>query len=67
MFRDPSSYFRRYADLDDDEAVATARRIWNEINGVNLRDNIAPTRGRARLILEKGPDHAVRRVLLRRL
>jgi type I pantothenate kinase len=67
VFRDPSSYFRRYADLDDDEAVATAGRIWSEINGVNLRENIAPTRGRARLILEKGPDHAVRRVLLRRL
>lgn len=67
VFRDPSSYFRRYADLDAGEAAATARRIWNEINGVNLRDNIAPTRGRARLILEKGADHAVRRVLLRRL
>jgi type I pantothenate kinase len=67
VFRDPSSYFRRYADLDHGEAVATAGRIWREINGVNLRENIAPTRGRARLILEKGPDHAVRRVLLRRL
>jgi type I pantothenate kinase len=67
VFRDPSSYFRRYADLDHDEAVATAGRIWREVNGVNLRENIAPTRGRARLILEKGPDHAVRRVLLRRL
>jgi type I pantothenate kinase len=67
VFRDPTSYFRRYADLDHDEAVATGERIWREINGVNLRENIAPTRGRARLILEKGPDHAVRRVLLRRL
>jgi type I pantothenate kinase len=67
VFRDPSSYFRRYADLDRDEAVATARRIWRDINGLNLRENIAPTRGRARLVLEKGRDHAVRRVLLRRI
>jgi len=67
VFRDPSSYFRRYADLDHDEAVETARVIWRDINGLNLRENIAPTRGRARLILEKGPDHAVRRVLLRRI
>jgi type I pantothenate kinase len=67
VFRDPSSYFRRYADLDRDEAVETARGIWRDINGRNLRENIAPTRGRARLILEKGPDHAVRRVLLRRI
>jgi len=67
VFRDPASYFRRYADLTAAEAEATARDIWTRINGANLRRNIAPTRGRARLILEKGPDHAVRRVLLRRL
>jgi type I pantothenate kinase len=67
VFRDPSSYFRRYSDLDDRDAAATARRIWDETNGLNLRENIAPTRGRARLILEKGSDHLMRRVLLRRL
>jgi type I pantothenate kinase len=67
VFRDPSSYFRRYGDLDRAAAVATARVIWRETNGVNLHQNIAPTRSRARLILEKGPDHAVGRVLLRRV
>jgi type I pantothenate kinase len=67
VFRHPSSYFRRYTELDDEEAVETARHIWRDINGRNLRENIAPTRGRARLILEKGPDHSVRRVLLRRV
>jgi type I pantothenate kinase len=67
VFRDPASYFRRYAELSDGDAEATARGIWHDINGANLRENIAPTRERARLILEKGPDHAVRRVLLRRL
>jgi type I pantothenate kinase len=67
IFRDPASYFHRYAALSDDEAVGTAREIWRSINGVNLRENIAPTRERARLILEKGADHAVRRVRLRRV
>ncbi len=67
VFRDPRSYFHRYASLDDEEATATARRIWREINGVNLLENIMPTRERARLLLEKGPDHAVRRVRLRRI
>lgn len=66
-FRDPKAYFHRYAALSRDEAVETARRIWREINGVNLGENIAPTRTRADLILEKGPEHAVRRVLLRKL
>jgi len=67
VFRDPRSYFHRYASLDRDEALATARRIWLEINGVNLAENIGPTRERARLLLEKGADHAVRRVRLRRI
>ncbi len=65
VFRDPTSYFHRYAALDDAEAVETAREIWRTINGVNLRENIRPTRERARLVLEKGADHAVRRVRLR--
>ena len=66
-FRDRASYFRRYADLSEDEARQVATRIWNEINAVNLRANIAPTRGRARLILEKGGNHLVQSVRLRKL
>ncbi len=65
VFRDPRSYFHRFSSLTDAQAVETARDIWRTINGVNLRDNIFPTRERARLILEKGPEHAVRRVRLR--
>lgn len=67
VFRDPRSYFHRFADLTDAEAEATARQIWATINGVNLRENIRPTRGRARLILEKASDHSVQRVRLRRM
>ena len=44
-----------------------AGQIWDEINGPNLRENILPTRERAHLILEKGPDHAVRKIRLRKL
>ena len=67
VFRDPRSYFHRYASLSEAQATETARGIWREINGVNLRENIQPTKERARLVLEKGPDHAVRRVRLRTL
>ncbi len=66
-FRDPSSYFRRYADLDHDAAVKRAEELWDTINGPNLTQNIAPTRGRASVVLYKGPDHAVERVRLRKL
>jgi type I pantothenate kinase len=67
VFRNPSSYFHRYADLTADEAHKTARHLWQTINLVNLRENVLPTRDRAHLVLEKGRDHAVRRVLLRKL
>ena len=67
VFQNPSSYFHRYAALTPAESEATARRIWESINLVNLRQNVLPTRERAHLILEKGRDHAVRRVRLRKL
>jgi type I pantothenate kinase len=67
VFRDPSSYFHRFTQLAPAEAAETARHIWNTINLPNLRQNVAPTRDRAHLILEKGRDHAVRRVKLRKL
>jgi len=66
-FRDPRSYFSRYATLTDSEADRTAAGIWTQINGRNLVENILPTRTRADLILGKGPDHAVQRVWLRKL
>ena len=66
-FRDPKSYFRRYAELSDEEARSTALSIWNRINLPNLRDNIFPTRPRADLILTKGESHGIESVALRRL
>ena len=65
-FRDPSSYFHHYSRLSVEEAEHVATQIWREINGVNLRENIQPTRERAHLILEKGTDHSVQRVRLRK-
>jgi type I pantothenate kinase len=66
-FRDPRSYFHRFADLEDAAADAMALDIWQRINGPNLRQNILPTRSRADLILRKGPAHTVDEVLLRKL
>jgi type I pantothenate kinase len=65
VFKDPRSYFHRYASLTNDQAIETAQDIWRTINGVNLRENIRPTRDRARLVFEKGPAHAVTRIRLR--
>jgi type I pantothenate kinase len=66
-FRDPLSYFRRYAELGEAEAIQVADGLWNRINLVNLRENIVPTRQRASLILKKGASHRIEEVALRRL
>lgn len=66
-FANPESYFHRFAELTEAQAVQTARGFWNDINLPNLRENVAPTRSRARLILHKGPEHTVERVLLRKI
>ncbi len=66
-FRDPVSYFHRYSQVSQEEALKVAKGLWENINLVNLRENIKPTRPRADLILRKGPDHFVERVALRKL
>jgi type I pantothenate kinase len=66
-FRDPESYFRRYAALNEQEAVAQAESIWAQINEPNLERNIRPTLGRASLVLRKGADHNVTGIRLRKV
>ena len=66
-FRDPQSYFHRYALIPKEEALVIAERLWSRINLVNLRENILPTRPRADLVLRKGPSHRIEQVALRRL
>ncbi|MCT8626862.1 type I pantothenate kinase [Glaesserella parasuis] len=65
-FSDPHSYFHHYSKLSEQEAITTASTIWDEINGLNLRKNILPSRERANLILVKGEDHAIETVKLRK-
>ncbi|WP_037288793.1 type I pantothenate kinase [Saccharibacillus sacchari] len=66
-FREPLSYFHRYADLNKQEAVERASQIWESINLLNLNENILPTRQRADLILRKGRDHRIHEVYLREI
>ncbi|MCW3156933.1 type I pantothenate kinase [Micropruina sp. KQZ13P-5] len=66
-FRDPASYFRRYAQMTQAEALHTAETFWDTINGPNLELNIRPTRGRATAILRKGEDHRVNWVRIRKV
>lgn len=65
-FQDELSYFKKYAQLSLDESIEISKRIWKEINYVNLLQNILPTRNRADLILHKGNNHHVDRIHLRK-
>ena len=67
VFTDLRSYFHKYSALTDAEALSTARRIWREVNYVNLKENIEPTRERAHLILRKDDKHEIASVWLRKL
>ncbi|KQV20252.1 type I pantothenate kinase [Rhizobium sp. Root1203] len=66
-FRDPNSFFHRYASISEDEALSIAEGLWENINLKNLRENILPTRPRADLILRKGQNHLTEQVALRKL
>src|SRR5690606_35604754 len=66
-FRDPKSFFKRFAELSESAAIGTAETIWKNINLPNLRENILPTRSRADLVLKKGADHAIHEVALRKI
>lgn len=65
-FTKPGSYFSHYTKLSNQAALDKAEGIWSSINGLNLEQNILPTRERAHLILRKGGDHMVEEVLLRK-
>ena len=66
-FSNPKSFFHRYASLSEEQARATARDVWNRINGPNLTENVLPTRSRATLVLRKDAHHAVDSILLRKI
>jgi len=66
-FKDPASYFHRYAEIAENVALDRAKEIWRTINLPNLMENIISTKSRATLVLQKGEKHRVERVLLRKI
>jgi len=66
-FKDPTSFFRRFAEMSPEEAGEFGRMVWRTINLPNLLENVLPTRGRADLVLKKGKSHLIETVQLRRV
>ncbi|MDG2497418.1 MAG: type I pantothenate kinase [Aquiluna sp.] len=67
-FLNPKSYFHQLtSELSRDEAIARAASFWKDINLPNLIENIEPTRSRATLVMQKGEEHRVERVQVRKI
>jgi len=62
--RTSNAFYRQFAGLSDDEAAAFARDVWSSINGVNLEENILPSREHADAVLVKDHDHTVQRLVV---
>lgn len=66
-FKHPDAYFKKYADLSDEKAEEIAQSIWQKINKKNLDLNINPTKNRATIIINKGKDHQVDSVQMKKI
>ena len=67
-FTDPKSYFHDLTKtMNQEQAIDRAAMTWREINLPNLKANILPTKNRATAVLQKGDNHRVKSVLLRKV
>ncbi|MGP1956289.1 MAG: type I pantothenate kinase [Arsenophonus sp. NC-PE1-MAG3] len=65
-FSNPNTYFYYYSKLEKKEAINTAKTIWEEINKINLKENIIPTKKRVNLIMTKDSNHSITNIRLRK-
>lgn len=64
---DPEAFFYRFCKMTSRETLNLANQVWTDVNEENLKKNIFPFKNRARLILEKGENHSVQFVRLRKI
>lgn len=63
----PDLFMHQFSSLEDQTAMQYAKEIWKDINELNLVQNILPFKERAKLILQKGQNHSVEKILLRKI
>lgn len=64
-FTKKESYFAQFYQLSKNKLISIAASKWNQINKINLKQNILPTKKHAHLILKKGPNHKIDSILLK--
>jgi type I pantothenate kinase len=60
---DPMSFYATFAELTDKRLKELANATWDTINGVNLRQHIAPSKRNADFVVTKSMDHSVVKLL----
>lgn len=60
-----NSHFSQYSPLSMDKLISAASSTWNQINILNLKKHILPTKKHAHLILNKGINHTIDSILLK--
>lgn len=60
-----NSYFNQYAFFSEKKATSIALNLWKEINVLNLKKYILPTKERANLIIVKKKNHVVKLIKIR--
>lgn len=63
---DETSFFKQWVDMPRETALLLAEKVWRDINLINLKENIEPTRHRAHCVLTKGSDHSIKSIKVRR-
>ncbi|MBR7926948.1 type I pantothenate kinase [Aerococcaceae bacterium zg-ZUI334] len=63
---DSSNYYHEMSQWPRNQAHQYARKIWREINLVNLVEHILPTRDRADVIMHKTNNHFVDAIYVRK-
>ena len=65
-FHNTNDYYYPYTQIPREEAFQRARKVWHNIDLVNLYEYILPTKNRATLILHKTTNHVIDKVYLRK-
>ncbi|MEZ5967667.1 MAG: hypothetical protein R3C00_01205 [Hyphomonas sp.] len=57
---DPKSFYANFLHMSEPELITFATSVWDRINLPNLRENIAPLKEHADIVVLKSRDHAIR-------
>ncbi len=60
------AFLHWFSSLSEEEADAVATQVWSEINLINLREHVVPSRARAQIVLHLDGRHRATRVSVRR-